>query len=496
MNKKTEQRFRQIMQEIDYYTNTINSLSWDMRVCLPPDAAEYRGDTISFLSSKLYEIKTSKEMGDLVSELEKEKIDDFILSRMVKRASEEYHQLTNTPKEIYSEYMGHTIKTELVWQEARAKNDYAMVMPYMIKEFELKKQLVQAYGFKDVVTGLMNEWQKGLTREQIDKLFEDLKKVIIPLVGEIKETGKIYTRENLKGFFPHDKQIEFCKEMAGTVGYNFNSGRLDESAHPYTTPNYRKDIRLTTRVFENDFTNAAISTMHEGGHAIHWQNMSPKLDGTTLNVASSLPIDESQSRFNENILGRSLEFWEYFTPVAKKYFPDMKWDPLYIYRNLNGISYNPRRLDSDELTYNLHVIIRYECEKLLFDGAIKYEDLPRVWNEKTKQYIGVTPKNDTEGLLQDMHWFSGYICYFQSYVLGNCYDGHWLYAMKKEIPDMFAQVKKGQFANIIGWLKNNVQQYAASLTPEEVLKQATGETLSAQHYIDYIVAKYRGIYEI
>lgn len=498
MKKETELRFRQLMKKIDYYNNISNSLSWDMRVVLPPAAAEYRGDTMGFLANEVHRLKTSGEMQELLEELSEEPIPDFLLNRMFLKAKREYDKLTRIPPALFSEYAAHNLKTELVWQDARAANDYPLVLPYLKKEFALKKELACCFGSgDDPMTGLMDEWETGTTRGQIDTLFEELKGFILPLLEEIKGSGKQFDRSYLRGHYPAQAQRDFCREMLRTVGYDFSCGRLDESAHPYTTPNFRTDIRLTTRIFEDDFTNAAISSMHEGGHAIHWQHMSPQLDGTTLAVAASLPIDESQSRFMENIIGRSREFWSYFLPVAKKYFPGMReLDPEMMYRSLNAVTCDPRRLNADELTYNLHIMIRYEIEKLIFDGAVQFEELPAIWNQKTEEYLGVRPRDDAEGILQDMHWFSGYICYFQSYVLGNCYDGHFLHKMRQDIPDLFEQVRQGEFSGIVGWLSTNVHQYGASLTPAEVLKRAAGETLSAKRYISYIDAKYRDIYGI
>ena len=223
--------------------------------------------------------------------------------------------------------------------------------------------------------------------------------------------------------------------------------------------------------------------------------MGADLDGTTLAVSTSLSVDESQSRFQENILGRSLSFWEYFLPVAGRYFPELNGvSPENFYRALNALHISPMRLKSDELTYNLHIILRYELEKALLDGDLSFEDLPAAWNEKSKAYLGVCPENDAEGVLQDMHWFSGYICYFQSYVLGNCYDGHFLHAMQRDIPDMFDQVRHGDFSQILNWNVSHIHRFASTKTPRQVLRDATGEDLSARRYLQYLRDKYTGIY--
>ncbi|MBQ9685605.1 MAG: carboxypeptidase M32 [Oscillospiraceae bacterium] len=497
MAHKAEQQFRSVMQKIDYLTNISQTLSWDMRVMMPQDAAEYRGAEMGFLAGQIHALETSEEMAALLQELEAAPIEDRVLAAMVRKARFTYDKLSQVPEALYSAYADHNLKTEHIWAEARAKNDYAMVLPYLKQEFAYKKELISCAGFaNDPLTGLMDEWEAGTTRQQIDRLYEELKTFLIPFVRRLRDEPQP-NPALVRGFFPKEKQKAFCREVLRAVGYNFDRGRVDEGAHPYTTFNYRKDIRFTCRYFEDDFTRATLSSLHEGGHAIHWQNMGEDLDGTTLAVSTSLSVDESQSRFQENILGRSLAFWEYFLPVARKFFPDLgDVSPEDFYRALNALHVSPIRLTADELTYNLHIILRYELEKALLDGSLSFEDLPAAWSEKSEAYLGVRPANDADGVLQDMHWFSGYICYFQSYVLGNCYDGHFLHAMQREIPDMFDQVRRGDFSHILRWNVSHIHRFASTKTPRQVLWDATGEELSARHYLQYLTDKYTEIYKL
>ena len=497
MNQCVEERFRSLMQKIDYLTNISQTLSWDMRVMMPKDAAEYRGAEMGFLAGQLHAMETSSEMDDLLCTLEATPPEDPILRTMVKKARGQYNKLSQVPEDLFATYADHNLKTEHIWAEARARNDYAMVMPWLKQEFAYKKELISCAGYgDDPLTGLMDEWETGTTRDQIDCLYDELKSFLIPFVRRLSEEPQP-DPSPLQGCFPKEKQIAFCREVLQAVGYNFDRGRVDESAHPYTTFNFRKDIRFTCRYFEDDFTRATLSSLHEGGHAIHWQNMGADLDGTTLAVSTSLAIDESQSRFQENILGRSLPFWEHFLPVAEKYFPELHGvSPEVFYRALNALHISPLRLTSDELTYNLHLILRYEMEKALLDGSLSFEELPAAWNAKVEEYLGVRPSNDAEGVLQDMHWYSGYICYFQSYVIGNCYDGHFLHAMHMDIPDMFDQVRRGDFSQILHWNVSHIHRFASTKTPREVLWDSTGEELSAAHYLQYLTEKYTGIYRL
>ena len=497
MNQSTEERFRSLMQKIDYYTNISQTLSWDMRVMMPKDASEYRGAEMGFLAGQIHALQTSPEMEALLQELEEQPPEDHVLQAMVQKARRSFDRLTKVPEELCSEYAEHNLKTEHVWAEARARNDFSMVLPWLKQEFALKKELIGCIGFADdPVTGLMDEWETGTTREQIDRLYEELKTELIPFVQRLRAEPQPNPAP-LQGRFPKEKQKAFCREVLEAVGYNFDRGRVDEGEHPYTTFNFRKDIRFTCRYFEDDFTRATLSCLHEGGHAIYWQNMAPELEGTTLAVSASLPIDESQARFQENILGRSLAFWEHFLPVAAKYFPELESvSPEHFYRALNALHISPLRLKADELSYNLHLILRYELEKALLDESLPFEELPAAWNEKSEAYLGVRPACDAEGVLQDMHWFSGYICYFQSYALGNCYDGHFLHAMEKDIPDLYSQVRRGIFSQILEWNTRRIHRFASTRSPQQILWNATGEKLSAGRYLKYLKEKYTEIYHI
>ena len=495
MARKAEQQFRSLMQKIDYLNNISQTLSWDMRVMMPKGAAEYRGAEMGFLAEQIHELETSPEMQALLQKLEETPPQDPVLLAMVQKARRAYEKLTNVPKELFAAYAEHNLKTEHIWAEARSENDYAMVLPFLKQEFAYKRELISCAGFADdPVTGLMDEWETGTTRQQIDRLFEELKACLVPYVQRLRSEPQPDPAP-LRGSFPKEKQKAFCSEILRAVGYDFDRGRVDEGAHPYTTFNFRKDIRFTCRYFEDDFTRSVLSSLHEGGHAIYWQNMSRELDGTTLAVSSSLPIDESQARFQENILGRSLEFWEHFLPAAAKYFPELAGISVEkFYRALNALHVSPLRLTADELTYNLHIILRYELEKALFDGTLTFEELPAAWNEKSMAYLGICPENDGEGVLQDMHWFSGYICYFQSYVLGNCYDGHFLHSMKKDIPDMSDQVRQGDFSQILQWNVSHIHRFASMKSPRQILWDAAGEELSAGRYLEYLTEKYNRIY--
>lgn len=484
--------------EIDYLENTIMSLSWDMRVNLPRDAGEYRGDVIGFLSGEVYKRKTSPRMDEILGILEQEPADDAVLSAMIRKFRREYRYLSEVPESLSSAYAAHKLKTEVIWQQARAQNDFAMIIPWAEKEFDYLKEIAAAHGYPDdTMTGLMSAGEPGLTVEKTDKLFADLRDFELPFLDKLKGASYQPQKITLPGTYTKEKQRDLCIEVLTKVGYDFNRGRIDESAHPYTTANDRSDVRFTTRFISDSFLPSLVSSLHEGGHGLHAQNSMPALRRTTLENAHYDALCESQSRYIENVIGHSPEFWEFCMPIARKYFPDLQdVEAWQIHESIGALEFTHDRLNCDELTYNLHIMIRYELEKMLFAGEIGFKDLPHLWNEKYREYLGVVPKNDAEGVLADMHWYSGYIGYFQSYVMGNFYDGHYYAAMKKDIPDMFEQVREGRFDGVTGWLAEHIQQYGGMYEPAELLQKIDGEELTAKHYIDYIREKYERLYRL
>jgi len=490
-------KFKELMREINIVDNIINTLSWDMRVNLPPKAAVYRAETMGYLSEKLYALKTSPVLKDLCDKLSSEN-NDLITSAMIKSALKENKKLTAVPAKLYSDYAEHSLKTELLWQDARAKSDYSMLKNSLEKEFDYKRQFAECYGFfNNPMDGLVSEMDGNMTTGKLDKMFNEIKSSFIPLTEKIASSGIRYDKKYVYGKYSIDKQREFCKYMVAAVGYDFQAGRLDESAHPFSFGNDKTDIRMTTRYFEENFTSAAMSSMHEMGHSLYGQNHSDDLRNTTLARSPCYGWDEGQSRFFENIVGRSKPFWMYFLPIAKTYFDScagMTLDDFYY--SLNAVNPDPVRLNADEITYNLHIIIRYELEKMIFAKEVSFNDLPSAWNQKYKEYMNVTPKDDASGVLQDMHWASGFIGTFQCYALGNCYDGHILNKMKKDIPDMYDQMATGRFDEIVNWQVKNVHIHGSIYDSAELLKRVTGEELSPTYYINYINQKYAEIYKL
>ena len=495
MGQQNVARFRALLEEIDLLTNISQTLSWDMRVMMPPAAADYRGKEMGYLAGRLHALRTSPEMEELLLALEADPPQDALTLAMMRQARAAFDRLRRVPADLYAAYAAHNLRTEHAWPAARAANDFESIRPLLEQEFSYQRDLAACYGFgDDPLTGLMDQWEAGDTRREMDGLFAALKAELVPLYGALRDRPQP-DRSSLAGVFPKAQQQAFCREVLAAVGFDFGRGRGDESAHPYTTFNHRRDVRITCRYFEDDFTRAAASSLHESGHAIYWQSMDPALEGTGLGRSASLALDESQARFLECMVGRSLPFWEWALPVARRYFPALSdVTPEAFWRGLNGVKVSPLRLGADELSYDLHILLRYELEKALFDGALSFRDLPQAWNELSERYLGVRPRTDGEGVLQDMHWFSGYIGYFQSYTLGNIYASQFLDAMARDIPDLFDRVRRGDFAAMKAWNGAHIHRFGATKSARDILRDATGEDVNVGRYAAYLREKYARVY--
>lgn len=494
--KERLREFKDYLKEIEYLNSTINFLNWDMRVNIPPKGIEARGEVLGYLAGEVQKLQTSKMMKDFINYFTEGCNLDEITSSTVRMAKRNYEYSIKVPEERCKEYAAATLKSETVWQEAKKKSDFLLFKPYLEEQIKFKKEFIEYWGYKNHrYNTLLDLYEPGMTVEKLDVIFGELKDVIIELVNKIRYSGKNFDNGFFNQYFSVEDQKSFCRHLLSIMGYSFEAGRCDESAHPYTTIVNKNDIRLTTHYYENDFRRAAISCMHEGGHGIYAQNIPDSLKGTMLSIAPSCGLDESQSRFYENIIGRSKPFWSYMLPEVKKRF--RQFDKISLdefYKGLNKVDPTPNRLGSDELTYSLHIIIRYELEKLIIDEDIEIDELPMLWKQKYKEYLGVEPENDAEGILQDMHWGNGLIGYFPCYALGNLYDAQFLNRIKTDIPDVFERIEKGDIATAGGWLKDNVHKYGAIYEPDELMKKITGEELKAKYYIEYLKNKYTELY--
>ncbi|MDN7244015.1 carboxypeptidase M32 [Planococcus shenhongbingii] len=496
-----EQQFVEHTGKMRAYQEALALLYWDLRTGAPKKGVDLRSETIGTLSSELFALSTSDAFGELLSALETEK-DGLIpvMRRSVEESRKEYDLSKKIPPEEYKEFVVLQSKAESVWEDAKAAGDFSMFEPYLEKLVATTKKMIGYWGEKNgsAYNTLLDQYEPGMTTEILDKVFGELRERIIALVQKIADSEHKPQTSFLFGQFPKEAQRDFSYEILGQLGYDFEAGRLDETVHPFMTNINRKDIRVTTKYDEKDFRTAVFGTIHECGHALYEQNLGEELSGLPVETGASMGIHESQSLFFENFVGRNDKFWNKNFELLKQYAPEQfkGIEVADYWRAINESKPSLIRIEADELTYALHIMIRYELEKGLFNGDLEVKDLPRLWNDKYEEYLGIRPSNDAEGVLQDVHWAGASFGYFPSYALGYIYAAQFKNAMLKDLPDYDELLEQGDVTPIREWLTENIHKHGAVKKPLEILQDATGEGLNAEHLASYLEQKYTKIYQL
>ncbi|SFJ99367.1 carboxypeptidase Taq [Halobacillus dabanensis] len=495
MNRTTEQKFMDLLKEQSAYGEAIGLMAWDMRTKAPRKGIEGRSEVLGVLSQKVHEIQTSPEMREYIDEL-KGNVDDSVLERALEEAEETYDKTAKIPTDEYRAYVTLQSKAESMWAEAKENNDFESFRPYLEQLVEYNRKFAEYWGYKNHrYDALLHNYEPGVTVEVLDEVFPKVRKALTDLLNQTQEAPIQPDPSVLEGHFPKEKQAQFSEAILARMGYDFEAGRLDETVHPFAIGLNTNDVRVTTKYDEKDFRTAVFGTIHEGGHALYEQNINSKLAFTPLADGTSMGIHESQSLFWENFIARSKGFWKSHYELFKTYAPDSFQSlPLEkFYRAVNEVKPSLIRIEADELTYCLHIMVRYELEKALIGGEIEVKDLPELWNQKMKDYLGVVPENDAEGLLQDIHWSGGDFGYFPSYALGYMYAAQ-LDAKMRESIDVDKWVEAGDFKEIKNWLTQNVHQYGKMKKPLEIMNDVTGEGLNPDYLVHYLTEKYKKIY--
>lgn len=491
------------LNDIDSKLHAINHaqamIYWDAATGAPKNSVEGRAKTLSILTGEYYQTLVNETFDSLLKELIEHKDElDFITLRKAEEFRNEYDKIAKIPVELYTEYTAIQAKASVAWEEAKEKSDFSLFAPHLEKLVDFNKKFIEFRGFhKHPYNTLLGDYEKDLTTDELDEFFSELKHTIVPLVAKINESNVMINNDFTKVSYAIEKQEAVNKNLLKVIGFDMDSGIMAKSVHPFTTNFNRHDVRITTRYFEHNPLSAIYSTIHEGGHGIYEQNIGEELDFSTLGTGTSMGIHESQSRFFENIIGRSYPFMEYFYPILQNAFPEnLKDISLYdFYLATNKSEQSLIRIEADELTYSLHIMIRYEIEKLLLENKVLVKDLPALWNKKYEEYMGLVPENDAQGVLQDVHWSEGLFGYFPSYALGSAYASQFVHAMRKEF-DLSEDLKKGDFSRINLWLKDHIHKHGCLLNPSEIIEKATGESFNPKYYTDYLEKKYSEIYKL
>lgn len=480
-------------------------LDWDQETYMPTSAVELRSKQLELMSSLAHKERTSQKFGHALGSLihlETGKILDSTLTPAKQAALREwrrdYMQQIRLPIEFVEEFARVTSESGHAWKEAKGKNQFKIFLPYLEKVVALCRQKADFLGYDEhPYDALLDQYEPGMKISVLKPLFERLKIPLIDLLKSI-ETKPLPNDSFLRKEYPHQKQLHFGKKILANMGFETNFCRLDESAHPMCMTLHPDDARLTTRVIPNQVMVNIFSCIHEGGHGLYHVNLPKEEFGTPLGEAASLGIDESQSRMWETITGRSYPFWQHYYPLLQKEFPEHLGEiPLdEFYKAVNIVKPTLIRTDSDEVTYNLHIMVRFELERGLLEGSIKPADIPEAWNEKMRIYLGIVPKADSEGCLQDIHWSLGGIGYFPTYTLGNLYAAQFFEKYTQENPNWETDFRNGQFAPLRNWLKTHIHKYGRMYLPEDLCKKVTGKPLSELPFLNYLQKKYSALYHL
>jgi carboxypeptidase Taq len=496
------QELKTRLAEINDLNEANAVLSWDQMTFMPSGGAEARGRQIATLERLSHEKFTSPEIGKLLDELQPvmpELAPDSPDAALIRVTTHDYRKAVKVPPIFTAELSEHTSKTYSAWTKARAEKNFKLVAPLLEKTLDLSRQLANFYpGYQHIADPLIDDLDEGMTVAVIRPLFQKLRAELTPLVQRI--TSQAAPDDScLHQEFPEDEQLKFGLEVAKKMGYDFNRGRQDKSPHPFTTSFSIGDVRITTRVKTNNLAEALFSTIHESGHALYEQGINPDFDGLPLASGTSMSVHESQSRLWENLVGRSRGFWQYFYPQLQTLFPsqlkNVRGDDFY--RAVNKVERSLIRTDADEVTYNLHVMIRFDLELEMLEGKLAVKDLPEAWNTRYFKDLGVIPTDDSVGVLQDMHWYSGTIGgYFQSYTLGNILSAQFFDAAVQDFPSIPSEIAAGNFNRLHNWLREHIYQYGREYTAAEIIAGATGHPLELESYLKYLQKKYGELYHI
>ena len=501
MTSKHYQDLVERLSEISYLNGVMSTLGWDQEVVMPVGASEARAQQISMLAGVIHERMTDPRLGDCLAALDGEDKHNFNALQIcnIREARRRYDLETKISKQLVQEMAELSSQGHTVWVAARQDNKFSDFAPLLKRFIELKKEWAQCtYPDLTPYDANIENFERGTTMAEISPIFERLKSELIPLIQAIQESQYQPDHSFLQGSFPVNKQEALARRISRDIGFRFDCGRMDVSVHPFCGGSHPTDVRITTRYKDDDFIESLYAVIHETGHGLYEQGR--MLEGRDLPVSESLTmgIHESQSLFWERMIAQSEFFCSHYFETIQSTFPEnlKRVTPNLFYQAVNICEPGFIRVEADELTYPLHIIMRYEIEKGLFDNFMAVDDLPEIWNDMMMKYLGIKPPTDTLGVLQDSHWSSGAFGYFPSYTLGAIYACQFYKSMSNELDGVEKKVEVGDFRPIKNWLNEKIHSQGSLYTPQELVHRVTGEPLNPGHFIDYLRKKYSAIYQL
>ncbi len=480
------------------YNHALGVMYLDATTVAPSDTWEGRGKTMEVLSQITYDLETKPENGELLAYLEAHREElDAVTRRQVEVLRKGYDQMHRIPAEEYVAYSVLCNDAQNVWQKAKNEDDFDSFAPYLEKIVAYNRKFAAYYNAeKAPYDALLNEYEEGLTMETLDAFFAQLRETIVPLIAKVKQAKPIEDSFLFK-HYPVEIQRKFSDYLMEILGMDRTHCTIAETEHPYTTNFNNKDVRITTHYHEDNLVSSMYSVIHEGGHGLYELGADEKYNYTVLSGGASMSLHESQSRFYENIIGRSKAFTAAIFPKVKEFFPEQlaEVDAEMFYRAVNKAEPSLIRTEADELTYCLHIMVRYEIEKQLIAGTLEVKDVPAEWKRLYREYLGIDVPNDKEGCLQDSHWSGGMLGYFPSYALGSAYGAQMLKKMEEDLGDIWGNVAMGDLSKVTAWLKEKIHRHASFYKPGELFEAVCGK-FDAKYYTDYLNEKYMALYEL
>jgi carboxypeptidase Taq len=488
---------RERLAEVSDLATVCELLGWDQQTQMPPRGAGVRAEQLATMGRILHDKQTDAELGRLFDKLEpyEESLEpDSFEASLIRVGRRDWEKARRVPSKLEEEFARASSISEHAWVDARARSDFASFLPHLRKVVELRRRYAECFPDVDEpYDALMDDFESGMKTAEARAALEQLKQGVVPIVARARELGDPGFQW-YRGTYPIEQQQELVHDILASFGYDPESWRIDTTAHPFCSRSGTQDIRMTTRYHAEDMT-SVFSSMHECGHGLYEHGVDPKLERSPLGNGVSMSLHESQSRMFENVIGRSLPFWRHFFPKAKELFPEAfaGIETEGFYRAVNQVLPSFIRIDADEVTYNLHIILRFELEQDILMERIDLADLPEIWNERMRGYLGVEVPDDAHGVLQDVHWSAGLFGYFPTYALGNLVAAQLWEKMTAEIGSVDEQLEAADLSAIRDWLREHVWRHGRKFTPAETLQRAVGSTLDAKPYVRYLEAKIQAL---
>ena len=488
------------LRDIDLIGQIGGLVSWDQEVLMPPKAAGLRAEQLAWISKTGHQRLTNPRIGELLDALEVTDGLNDVQTANVRLARESYDKATKLPTEFVEEMAKHRSKAQISWSEARAKDDFSIFRDDLAKSIDLARRKADYLGYDELrYDALLDIYESGLTVARVDPLFAGLRDNVAPLIKAVVESGNrpdiSWVEDNS---WEQPGQEALSQGVSEAIGFDFSAGRRDASTHPFCGGPNPDDVRWTTRYSESDPFGSLYGSMHETGHGTYEQGRRRDLDFQPAGEANGLGVHESQSRLWENQIGRSHEFCEWALPMWQKHFPQNMdgVDSEALWQAVNLVEPSLIRVEADEATYNMHIMIRYEIEKKLIAGDLEIDDLPDAWDDMYEEFLGIRAPNRTLGVLQDIHWSMGAFGYFPTYTLGNLYSAQLLAAARKDLPDHDEQMRCGEFGPLLDWMREHVHQRGSILEPADLIEEATGSPPSPDAFVDYLKDKVEQLYGV